>query len=148
MKNVFTIISYYEGVESWVNRCGDFVNGEPSQFNISYHDNIEDASSIFAKYCFENSDGQNICLLNGIDINDYDNIEDIQQKELHENIYYEFDNLSFNKRIQLEQDEAIKIEQEKQRKISEENLKKIRQKQAIEKNEREQLALLMKKYGN
>ena len=147
MKKVYTLIQYKEGEQGWHDRCGDYHQGEDSQMSIAYFTDPILAAEQLGIAQYNNSGGENILLINGIDPNNsYDVLTDEEGIEL-ENEFKFIDDLAFEKRESLNKIAKQKLEEEKERKLQEENLKKIREKQAIEKREKEQLAILLNKYG-
>lgn len=146
MKTIYTLISYKPGEQGWHDRCGDYHSGEDSECSIHYFNDPKEAGEALGKAQFNNNDGENTLLINGLNPDDwYSVLSDEEGKEL-EDSFFEIDQISFNHRQKLQEEAQRKIEEEKQRKIQAENLKKRQEQTRIENQERAQLAELLKKY--
>lgn len=148
MKTIYTLIQYKEGEEGWHDRCGDYHSGKPSDFQISYFTNSEEASKALGKAQFENGSGQNIFLINGIDPSDWYSILDEDEGKKLEELFFDIDNAAFEYRQTLTKEHQQKLEAEKQIKIQEKQLAERNLRKKIEEQERAQLAELLSKYGN
>jgi len=146
MKTIYTLISYKPGEQGWHDRCGDYHRGEDSECTIHYFNDPKQAGEALGQAQFNNSDGENTLLINGLNPDDwYCILSDEEVKEL-ENAFFDIDQIAFNYRQKLQEEAQRKIEEEKQRKIQAENLKKRQEQTRIENQERVLLAELLKKY--
>ncbi len=148
MKNIYTLIQYKEGEEGWHDRCGDYHGGKPSDFQISYFTNSEEASKALGKAQFENAFGQNILLINGIDPSDWYSVLDHEEGKKLEELFFDIDNAAFEYRQTLTKEHQQKLEAEKQKQIQEKQLAERNLRKKIEAQERAKLAELLSKYGN
>lgn len=148
MNTIYTLISYTPGEEGWHDRCGDYHSGKESEFNIHYFNDPKEASSALGYAQFNNSEGENRLLINGLDPDDWGCIlSDEEGKKLEEE-FFEIDNIAFAKRQELEAESKKRIEEAKLKKQQEEEQKRLKEKLRVESIERAELAKLMAKYGN
>ncbi len=147
MNTIYTVISYTPGEEGWHDRCGDYHVGKESEFNIHYFNDPKEAGSALGYAHFNNSQGENRLLINGLDPDDWGCIlSDEEGKKLEEQ-FYEIDQIAFSKRQELEAESKKRIEEAKLKKQQEEEQRKLKEKLRVESIERAELAKLMAKYG-
>lgn len=148
-KNVFTLVKYDKGKESYNDRCGDFVIGRESEMEILYFMDINEFANVVADLRV-NTELELTLLINGVNLEDFYFIEDIN-KNLYEKyslIYAEFDKLEWEKRELKMKEKEEKLFRIKQEKELEKKQKELRYKKEIEKEEKEKLMQLLQKYPN
>lgn len=150
MKNIYTLIVYLPGEESWLDRCGDYNGGRESELNLSVLTDKLAVADVIAKAKFSNSDNQITLLINGLNIdNQYcaDILSDADffklEKESDE-IWKESEALV----LLLVQEEKDRLDKERLLKEAEEAARKEKVMKDIENKERAELAKLMAKYSN
>lgn len=135
----YTLICFTEGEDGWYDRCSDYHEGEPSELDISYFNDPKECGFMWAYN--ERQYETTKLLIDGKDPWD----------EYDEALISFWDEAD---KYRGEQSDILKAEHDKRKaeELAEQARKKAeeeRKRQArIELNEREQLAELLKKYGD
>lgn len=150
MTNFYTLISYLEGTSGHIDRCGDFVSGEDSEFFIqTYHKSeVEQLINDYAqqKLSSDNSYREITLLLDGVDTYNHphssENLDDFfsdlesERDELEDKVYEKYMSLVEEKKKREEEakQKALQLKMEKERayqkKIQDEELKQLEKLQA------------------
>ncbi len=147
-KTIYTLITYTPGESGWYDRCGDWISGRDSELEIHYFNDKQEVGEALGYAQFNNSEGENTLLINGLNPNDCNCILPENEAKKLEDEFFEIDQVAFNKRQELEESKKKRIEEEKLRKQQEEDRKKLQEKLRIEAAEKAELAKLLAKYGN
>ncbi len=147
MNTIYTLISHTPGEEGWYDRCGDYQPGKESELEIHYFTEKKQAGEALGDAQFNNQEGENTLLINGINPDDWHYILSEEEGKKLEDEFFEIDQIAFNKRQELEAERKKRIEEEKLRKQQEEERKKLQEKLRIEAAEKAELAKLLAKYG-
>jgi hypothetical protein len=146
-KNIYTLISYTPDTPAWIDRCGNFNNGEESQLSVDYFTEIQAIGEALAQAIFNNDDTQTTVLVNGVNVYDYPDFFTKEQEAELQNIEEEISIYRDKKYEELSKEKQIRDEAEKIKKQQEQVLKAQQEKKQQEAIERKQLSQLLAKYG-
>lgn len=146
MTNIYTLIAYKPGESGWHDRCGDYHSGNDSELNIHYFNEAKNAGKWWARSQFEDSNREHTLLINGVNPGDSCTVPD-DKISLYDSIYIEIDDFRFQEYETLKKIREEALESEKIKKQKAEEIRQLTLKKEIETKEREQLALLINKYG-
>lgn len=148
--DVFTLITYVESEMSWIDRCGDFQEGESSFHEVISFSDVESVANHWAKQMlkFEKRNCEVTLLINGYDFNSMSKGDvDNELFEKLESIFFDIDNMQFEIYQKLKEEKRKELELAAEKKKQEQELARLRAKKAEEDAERAQLAKLLNKYG-
>lgn len=144
---LYTIIAYVPDQQGFIDRCGDFNTGEPSELTISYFIDKNLVSECYGQAKFQNYDTEITILINGMNPDEYhDFLNDEEKKDLACEVE-EIENLGYKKYEELKEEKRLKDEAAQLKKQQEAEAKRRKEKEQLEQAERTQLAQLIAKYG-
>lgn len=146
----YTLISYLESEDGYIDRCGDFNSGTPSEMTIKCYSSAEYEQLVhdFAhlKLLSDKNYRDIRLLIDGID-SDYivNNISPEDEKRVDEE-RLKLDHLVELKYLELKNEQAKKDEEAKQKAIALQKMKEQEAKKKLREAELQQLAILQAKY--
>ncbi len=96
MTKIFTLIQFNSGSSAYLDRCGHFKKGEQAMINFEYLYDIQKAGEALGVARINNSDGENILLINGWSEDNYKILDDDVLKKELENNFFDLDNIAFD----------------------------------------------------
>lgn len=144
---IYTLISYTPGESGWHDRCGDWISGKDSELQIHYFNDAKEAGKALGYAHFNNWEGENTLLINGIDPDDCDCIISEEEAKKLEEHYSEILDIASDTRSLLEEEKKKRLAEQELKRKQEEEQKKLEQQLRIEAKEKAELAKLLAKYG-
>lgn len=147
MNTIYTLITYTAGESGYYDRCGDWVSGNDSEFQIQYFNDKSGIAEALAHARFKETEDLITILVNGVD---YDESECFLSKEDYAQVQSDIDDIESLSAVTLNAlntEAARKKAEEDARRLREKEEYELRVRQKKEAAEKEQLAALLAKYG-